>query len=288
MGKTTIEWTDFTFNCWWGCAPVGPGCDHCYAEVLAARFGVAWGPGAARRFFGDKHWAEPLAWDRAAKKAGKRARVFCLSMGDVFDNEVEQAVRERLWALIRATPNLDWLLLTKRIGNAPKMLPGNWREGYPNAWLGISIVNQDEADRDIPKLLNTPAAVRFVSYEPALGPVHFDRAWFDNQGESEFDVLPTINWLIVGGESGPKARPFDLALARSVVKQCKAAGVAVFVKQLGAHIITDGMSGPGRHWPRSTGLFDTGKGNFRKHLCDRKGGDPAEWPEDIRIRQFPC
>lgn len=237
-----------------------------------------------RRFFGDKHWAEPLAWERKAAKTGKPMRVFCASMADVFDNEIDRAVRERLWALIRKTPNLRWQLLTKRIGNAPKMLPKDWGDGYPNAWLGISIVNQDEADRDIPKLLDMDAAIRFISYEPALGPVVFKRAWFDNQGESEFDVLPTIGWVIVGGESGPKARPFDLAWARSIISQCRAAGVPCFVKQLGARPL-DVPPPPkdGRYF-----LGERPGAKWRLLLRSTKGGDPSEWPDDLRVREFPA
>jgi protein gp37 len=231
MGKeTAIEWTDHSFNPWWGCAKVSPGCDHCYAEAWAKRTGTAvWGVDAPRRAFGDKHWNEPLKWQRAAVAAGKRARVFCASMADVFDKNAPAGARDRLWALIRATPDLDWQLLTKRIGNVARMLPADWGNGYANVWLGISVVNQDEADRDIPKLLATPANVRFLSCEPLLGPINFSKVpGFNRIGLSLYGW-----WIISGGESGPKARPSHPDWHRSLRDQCAAAGVPFLFKQWG-------------------------------------------------------
>lgn len=183
---TSIEWCDFTFNPWEGCQKVGPGCDLCYAETRNARFGGGeapnWGPGAPRRLTSDTNWKKPLKWARQAadfeRTHGRRPRVFCASLADVFDNAVDPAWRARLFELIRATPQLDWLLLTKRIGNAPMMLPGDWGEGWNHVWLGATVVNQEEADRDIPKLLRTPAALRFLSLEPMLGPVRLDELVF--------------------------------------------------------------------------------------------------------------
>ena len=170
--NSAIEWTHHTFNPVLGCQKVGPGCDHCYAEGWAKRSGlVTWGPGETRRVTSDAYWRQPLKWDREAKAAGERRRVFCASLADVFDNAWPDGVRDRLWALIKATPNLDWMLLTKRPGNIAKMLPDDWGGGYRNVWLGCTVVNQEEADRDIPKLLAVPAAVRFLSMEPLLGPV---------------------------------------------------------------------------------------------------------------------
>jgi protein gp37 len=150
MGAVTkIEWCHHTFNPWWGCTQVNPLCDHCYAMMLDARWfkRAHWGPGAARRYFNDKYWAQPLEWDRRGSVASSRRRVFCASMADVSDNDADPAVRDRLWGLIRQTPNLDWLLLTKRIGNASKMLPADWGDGYPNVWLIVS-VDQAALDRD--------------------------------------------------------------------------------------------------------------------------------------------
>ena len=171
--NTKIEWADHTFNPWVGCAKVGPGCDHCYAESWAKRTGQAdlW-TGKRRR---TKTWGNPLKWDREAREKGIRYRVFCASLADVFDNAVPDAWREDLWDLILRTQYLDWIIVTKRIGNAAKMLPYDWMDGWPGVWLLATICNQAEADRDIPKLLATPAAVRGISYEPALGPVDLER-----------------------------------------------------------------------------------------------------------------
>ncbi len=175
--NSKIEWTHHTFNPWIGCQKVGPGCDHCYAEAWDAR-GLQqresrWGPHADRTRTSAGNWSKPRAWNKAAAGLAERPRVFCASLADVFDNHgsILPEWRADLWALIRATPNLDWLLLTKRPGNIAKMLPPDWGAGYPNVWLGCTVVNQDEADRDIPKLLAVPARVRFLSMEPLLGPV---------------------------------------------------------------------------------------------------------------------
>lgn len=246
---TGIGWTDHTWSPWWGCTKVSPGCDHCYAEALDKRTGGRhWGPDAPRRWLSDAHWRQPLKWDRAARLAGVRRRVFP-SMCDPFDNEVDATWRWRFIDLIAATPWLDWLLLTKRIGNAKAMLGDT---GLPNLWLGATVVNQEEADRDIPKLLATPAALRFVSYEPALGAIRFDslsfREGFErHDGEwtlthnaltgfratSPYSAVegPRLDWLIIGGESGPHRRPFAVAWLESVHAQCAEAGVPLYVKQ---------------------------------------------------------
>lgn len=193
--------------------------------------------------------------------AGTRARVFCSSLADVFDNEAPEGQRERLWRLIEATPHLDWLLLTKRIGNALKMLPDNFYHAtYPNVWIGATVVTQEEADRDIPKLLSIPAAVRFLSMEPLLESVAITH-YLSPRGAA-------VQWVIVGGESGQKARPFVLGWGKDIVRQCRGTGVPVFVKQVGAH-------------PTNR------EGERCPHIRDRKGGDMAEWPEDLRVREFP-
>ena len=226
--NSKIEWTHHTFNPWEGCQRVGPGCDHCYAEARDQRFtgGAHWGPGAPRRRTSPANWRKPLAWDRAAAAAGERHRVFCASLADVFDNAVDPAWRDDLWRLIERTPNLDWMLLTKRPGNIANMLPVpfDFERLYPNVWLGCTVVNQDEADRDIPKLLAVSAAVRFLSMEPLLGPVDLGVA---GRGDSGLDLV------IVGGESGPGARPMHPDWARSLRDQCQAAGVAFHFKQWG-------------------------------------------------------
>lgn len=255
--NTKIEWCDHTFNPWEGCQKVGPGCDNCYAEARNARFAggqtINWGPGAPRRRTSGSNWRLPLKWNQQAKAAGIRYRVFCASLADVFDNEVDPAWRAELFALIAATPHLDWLLLTKRIGNVAKMIeaPGMQKCGLPpNVWLGATIVNQPEADRDITKLLALPARVRFLSMEPLLGPVDL-RRWLDRcdhgsrpgpggaggvmcaECEGRGHGCHRLHWIIVGGESGPGARPMHPDWARSLRDQCQAAGVPFLFKQWG-------------------------------------------------------
>ncbi|AUN31985.1 phage Gp37/Gp68 family protein [Niveispirillum cyanobacteriorum] len=168
-----IEWTDYTFNPWRGCTAISPACDHCYAKTLVE--GRLSGDFSQRARAADSTWKQPLAWNRKAAKLGIRKRVFCASLADVFDNQVPDQWRIDLWALIRATPHLDWLLLTKRPQNISGMLPADWGDGWPNVWLGATVENQTEADRRIPHLLRAPAAVRFLSCEPLLGSLDMKR-----------------------------------------------------------------------------------------------------------------
>lgn len=185
--NTKIEWAHHTFNPWVGCTKVSPACDHCYAEAWAKRTGNGhlWNDGERRRT-SEATWRLPLKWNREAEERGIRYRVFCASLADVFDNVVPDEWRGDLLRLIRQTPHLDWLLLTKRIGNARHMLERTLSAGHlwhwPNVWLGITVVNQDEADRDVPKLLSTPARVRFLSLEPLLGPVDLTSIWLRMPG----------------------------------------------------------------------------------------------------------
>lgn len=229
--RTGISWTDHTFNPWWGCTKVSPGCKNCYAETFSARYGHdIWGPGKERRTFGAKHWREPMKWDDAAARDGVRRRVFCASMADVFDPEAPAEERALLWPLIHETPNLDWLLLTKRPELAASMLPKDWGDGYPNVWLGTSVENQEYADIRIPQLLRIPARVRFLSVEPLLGPVELDECcWMAPMGDQ-----PVIDWIIVGGESGANRRPMQLEWAADIQKQCAGIGTAFWFKQIGA------------------------------------------------------
>lgn len=249
METTNIEWCDSTFNAWEGCTKVGPGCDHCYAETRNGRFhaGANWGPGAPRLLRSDTYWREPLKWEREHEaffaEHGRRRRVFCSSLADVFDNEAPAGQRERLFELIKATSHLDWLLLTKRIGNAKRMLPADWGDGYANVWIGATVVNQEEADRDIPKLLALSARIRFLSMEPLLGPVDLTgscRPWGADGASAA--MLSRINWVIVGGESGPGARPMHPAWVRSLRDQCAAAGVPFLFKQWGDWLTDDQRS----------------------------------------------
>lgn len=283
---TAITWCDSTFNPWVGCTKVSPACDHCYAERFMDHrlHRVQWGAGQPRQRTIEANWRLPLAWNKRAfvecpqcgwrgewEQANVRAgccprcnhlprtyklarrRVFCASLADVFDNEVAESWRLDLFWLIRKTPDLDWLLLTKRIGNARSMLAaavcqldpaGEWPVPLPNVWLGITVVNQAEADRDIPKLLAAPVAKRFLSIEPMLGPVSLRwlAAWPENAPNraqsptgltDHLDGLRRLDWVICGGESGPHARPMHPDWVRSLRDQCAAAGVPFHFKQWG-------------------------------------------------------
>jgi protein gp37 len=226
MGENSnISWTDNSFNGWWGCTKVGPGCDSCYAEAMDHRVGGDhWGVGKPRRYFNRKHWTMPLVWDKAARVAGVKTKVFLNSMSDTFDNEVDQALRDQIWLMVAATPNLIWQVLTKRIGNAPKMLPKDWGEGYSNVWLMATTVNQDEYDRDWPKLREIPARVRGLSVEPMLGPL--DLGTEDVRG---------LHWVICGGESkqpGHTPRRMLPDWARLLRDQCRQGRIAFHVKQM--------------------------------------------------------
>ncbi|WP_346773654.1 phage Gp37/Gp68 family protein [Sphingomonas sp. S-NIH.Pt1_0416] len=262
--NSAIEWTDHTFNPWEGCQKAGPGCELCYAEKRNARFGGGiapnWGPGAPRRRTSPSNWRKPLRWDADAAafyaQHGRRQRVFCASLADVFDNAVDPAWRTDLFDLIKATPNLDWLLLTKRIGNVEKMTAGT---GFPeNVWLGATVVNQVEAERDIPKLATINAEVRFLSIEPLLRPIELGehliyRPCPNSLGGLQMDPSTgmyeccsrcdwtgigdelAIHWVIVGGESGVGARPMHPDWARGIRDRCAAAGIPFLFKQWGEH-----------------------------------------------------
>ncbi len=295
MGKNSkIEWCHHTWNPWIGCTKVSPACDHCYAEnLMASRMHVVqWGAGQPRKRTSARNWNDPLRWNAEADRLGVRYRVFCASLADVFDNEVPGAWRADLFDLIEKTPHLDWLLLTKRIGNVVPMMTDVaaslfWMDRLgtgalpPNVWLGATICNQAEADRDIPKLLATPAAVRWVSAEPLLGPVDLTRVCISNSPTlgSFMDALrghrwdesahegggppldddppdgPKLDWVVVGGESGSKARPMHPNWAFSLRDQCAEGKVAFFLKQLG-------------------GVRD-------------KRGALTDLPEDLRVRELP-
>lgn len=249
--KTGIEWCDSTFNPWIGCTKISPGCDNCYAESLAKRFGHSDRWKGSIHVTSDALWRRPIAWNRAAAKSGKRRLVFCASLADVFDNQAPIAARERLFDLIKQTPALTWLLLTKRPKNFGKFLPADWGDGYKNVWLGVSVEDQRNGNIRIPHLLATSAAKRFISYEPALGPINFRHIDADGAGSKEFCQInaltgkqsdmarpcrdvPRIDWIIAGGESGAGSpRPAHPDWFRSVRDDCASAGVAYFFKQWG-------------------------------------------------------
>lgn len=257
VGETTkIQWTDHTFNAWWGCTKVSPGCDHCYAESLDRRIGGEhWGAGRERRTFGDKHWAEPLKWNVQAEREGRRHRVFSSSMADVFDAEAPDGELGRLWSLIRLTPNLDWQLLTKRASRIAQSLPTDWGDGYSNVWLGVTVENSAMFEARVKYLRGVRAFNAFLSFEPLLEDLRLVE-----------DDLIGIDWVIVGGESGSGSRPFAVEWARAIVEVCRKRDVACFVKQMGSK-------------PTELGQ--------RLRLADSKGGDWEEWPCGTRVREFP-
>lgn len=231
--NSQIEWTHHTFNPWWGCSKVSAACDNCYAELWAKRLGhQLWGRKSARRFFGPTHWREPLVWNEEAKVQGKRQRVFCASMADVFEKRAElNESRQQLWALIEKTPWLDWLLLTKRPQNIDVMVP--WGDNWPvNAWIGTTVENQKSAEMRLPFLLKVPASVRFLSCEPLLSAIDL-RPWFKKNN------LCPIDWVIAGGESGPGARPMHPDWATSLLRQCQKAKVPFHFKQWGHWVPTE-------------------------------------------------
>lgn len=269
--NSKIEWTDHTFNPWMGCTRISPGCDHCYAEAISKRTGSPELWQGQRRRTSESYWRQPLKWQAEARKSGTRRKVFCASMGDVFDNQVDPAWREDLWTVILLTPNLDWQLLTKRPQNIRKMLPASWDQGWPNVWLGTSAENQEEANRRIPHLLAVPAALHFLSCEPLLGFIDLADAWhgetaigaecwgecnwckgglpplhncqLGRQSDRQIDRgISGIGWVIAGGESGGHARPMHPEWIRSLRDQCKFPEVPFFFKHWGEW----GLSDPAR------------------------------------------
>lgn len=235
MGEVTgISWTDHTFNPWWGCTKISPGCDHCYAEAFDKRVGGAhWGKDKPRREFGDKHWNEPLKWNRDALKVfGRRARVFCASMADVMDDEAPAGARERLWTLIDETPNLIWQLLTKRPQRYMRYLPKEFR--HCNVHLGMTAENQEFFDVRVDYLIDAAVYTGtpdWISYEPAIGPL-------------TLSTRPNYNpdWIIFGGESGANRRPCERKWADDLLKECRERGTAFFVKQMSARTPAEGKA----------------------------------------------
>jgi len=264
--KTEIAWTERTWNPVRGCSLVSAGCTNCYAMRQAHRFSKLEEPfeGLTRRTEHGPVWTgevrlveeaieEPLRWR-------KPCRVFVNSMSDLFHEEVPLWFVHEVFETMRAASWHTFQILTKRPERAV-MITEVGKPPPRNIWLGTSIEDQATADKRIPLLLKTPAAVRWISYEPALGPVTIDP-----------ELLPFLQWIVVGGESGPGARPCNLDWIRNIVRQCRAACVPVFVKQLGANV----WFGATQYGPASP-----------KYIRDRKGSDPAEWPEDLRVREYP-
>lgn len=308
MGEnSSIQWTTHTFNPWVGCQRVSPGCTHCYAESYDKRVGgvpkkqradpekpeTRWGPKGRRTRTSAANWRLPHRWNAEAAAAGRRDRVFCASLADVFEDRPELAPwRLELLELIRTTPNLDWLLLTKRpeqIRPALQTARDSFRKSTPldtwlcswldhhrppaNVWLGTTVEDQQRANERIPALLAVPATVRFLSCEPLIERVDLDlRKLADGCGPRPIKTTG-IDWVIIGGESGPGARPFYLPWARDLVRQCRDSGAAPFVKQLGARPVAAGD--------------DEADQRRLLNVTHPAGGDMAEWPEDLRVREFP-
>lgn len=233
MGEMTgISWTDHTFNPWWGCTRVSAGCDHCYAETFDKRVGGDhWGAGKARRTFGEKHWNEPLRWDRQHEKDGTLGLVFCASMADVMDDEAPVGARERLWGLIDETPHLVWQLLTKRPQRYERYLPATFKLG--NVWLGVTAEDQTNYNLRWPILARACDRWKlrsWISYEPALGPLTL----------LDCPIWPT--WVIFGGESGNGRRECAAEWARNIVKERNEfqPHLALFVKQMSARTPDEG------------------------------------------------
>lgn len=288
-GKSTISWTDMTWNPIRGCSRVSEGCRNCYAERMASRYSGPGMPyeGLAAFKNGEPRWTgevrlieDALDWPLRKKKP---ARIFVNSMSDLFHEKVSVGWLDRIFAVMEEAKDHTFQILTKR----PRYMMDFMRrrtgaafmsktEPAKNIWMGVSVEDQATADERIPLLLKTPATVRWVSYEPALGEVDFCHCDPTGDGPKHRadcwlnGYASRLDWIVVGGESGPGARPFDIAWARSVIEQGKAAGVPIFVKQLGARQLLDGV-------PRSEA----------HRVKSRKGGDMAEWPKELCIRQFP-
>ena len=277
---TGIAWTDSTHNPWSGCSKVSAGCTNCYAADLppAMRRHAVWGPTGTRVRASPAYLAEPHKWNAKAAKAGIRHRVFCASVADVFEDRADlDPWREDLWATIAATPWLDWQLLTKRPHVAAR-----WAESHSwpvNAWIGTSVEDQAAADERILHLLRVPARIRFLSCEPLIGPVILG----DSLGTCRCNVealegagqhhprcpatRSRIDWVITGGESGHHARSMDPEWALDIIRQCQAAEVPVFHKQMGS-VFAEIRAAAGI-------------------AAHPKGGDPREWPKAFRVREFP-
>jgi protein gp37 len=250
VGVTKIEWTEETWNPTTGCDRISPGCDHCYALTMAKRLkgmGQAKyqrdgdprtsGPGFGLTVHPDT-LTKPYEWK-------KPRRVFVNSMSDLFHARVPLSFVQQVFEVMADTPH-TYQVLTKRASRLPRIADRlTWP---PNVWMGVSVENAEHTGR-IDDLRQVPAAVRFVSAEPLLGPL------------DDLD-LTGIAWVIVGGESEHGARPMELGWARSIIGQCHRAGTAPFVKQLGTV------------WAKASG-------------ADKKGGDWEHWPTDLRVREYP-
>lgn len=278
MGENSkISWTHHTFNPIWGCEKIAPECANCYAEAWAKRMGYhVWGKNKPRRQLSEKYWREPLKWNARAEKNGERARVFCGSMCDwLEDHPTVHMERQKLFPLIEQTPWLDWLLLSKRNENFDRAIPEKWwMEGVPtNVWIGMTAGCQETWNACWPileSIKHQTHRLAFVSVEPMIGPMDItdDLVYIDIGDEDCPRWLQWPDWIIIGGESeqpGHNARRIELDWVRKLIAQCKQSGIAVYVKQLGTA------------WARDAGVFEH----------DRAGTDWNNWPENLRVREYP-
>lgn len=313
--ESKIEWTDATWNPWEGCEKVSPGCKFCYAEARDKRFtgGKHWGgKDSVRRVISKQLENAPHRWqkDQAAKNAladkqgvprPRRMRVFCASLADVFEDRADLVERRaKLFDTIRACPDLDWLLLTKRPENIarlwPKHVPPPGAAAWPNVWLGCTCENQEWTNNRLRHLLAVAAVIHFVSFEPLLGPIDL--------AETDLSGVPLgnhrehmLNWAIIGGESGNGARPFHISWAKSLIEQCERYLITPFVKQMGAVPVMDERAwrhqlAEARELGTAPLLSATNKdrapdGTVPLKFEHKKGGDIGEWPTDLRVREFP-
>lgn len=301
---TGIEWTDVSWPVVNGCRRISTGCENCYSERLTAtrlsktpkyRGLAIMTPGGPRYTGVTRLWDRDLDLPLRRKKP---SRIFVANMGDLFYDKVSDRDIQAVFGVMATAGQHTFQVLTKRPErmlewmkktsheecvaelchrdvkfDSPKLrrnriasMPAGWPWPLPNVWLGVSAENQETADERIPLLLETPAAVRFVSAEPLLGPINFrntagrDGLWKKPAG---------LDWIIVGGESGPGARPYDLVWARSIIEQCQKTRVAVFHKQIGACPV------------------DSEQPSVILVTKSKKGGDMAEWPPELRVRHFP-
>jgi protein gp37 len=232
MQNTKIPWTKQTCNPWIGCTKISAGCDYCYASMYPY-YAIHWKDGS-RKVMADSNWEKPYKWDREARETGELVTVFAGSMCDVFDKNAPEGQRERLWKVIRETPNLIWIVLTKRASNIERYLPADWGDGYDNVWLGVTVENRRHGFPRIRRLKKIPAKVKFLSVEPLL----------EDLGRLD---LSGIDWVIVGGESGPKSkiRVMKKKWVRNILRQCREQAVAFFFKQWNG---TDGRLLDGREY----------------------------------------
>lgn len=354
-GTSNIEWTDATWNPIVGCSVLSPGCTNCYAMKDAWRKhhipAMPHYDGLTKKVNGNPVWTGKVAVApdhilTAPLRWRKPKRIFVNSMGDLFHESISDEAIDRVFAVMALCPQHTFQVLTKRaermrdyllvptrhnsielaaetVKRGPEWIGGKHilpRLPLRNVWLGVSAERQQEADERIPQLLQTPAAIRFVSAEPLLGPIDLRRVRggtlhaldgidFEAIGDiRDAGILAKtqrpakLDWVIIGGESGPKARDNWIPNVRALIKQCKSGGVAVFNKQLGSNVQDRDDAGfdgcDPTEWPAMdygriehspNGCLDEGYQGapVRVRLKDRKGGDWSEWPEDLRVREFP-